>query len=468
MLYRRISPFYQDIERVENMEKTIVALSTPSAHSAIAVVRLSGKESVSIADKIFRPKYINSIKELGGYHAAYGTVFSDNGPIDDAVALVFHEPKSYTGENMVEISCHGNPKIASAIVAACIGAGASAAGAGEFTKRAFINGKLDLSQAEAVAELIGSESELAAAAAHRRIDGGLSREIGEITDFLSFIGAQLAVWSDYPEEEDAPAITREQLISDFENNRARLKKLISGYNTGRLIQNGIQIAIAGSPNVGKSTLMNLLCGTDRSIVTDIAGTTRDIVEAQAMLDGIALRLLDTAGIRETGDVIEQIGVERAKQAVETSDLVLLVIDSSRMIEKTDVEIFQQVKKRPHLVVYNKNDLPRESFQHDIKPDVEISAADGSGLEALCEKIKITLGINLTQDSCLIASQRQLDCVLRAEKALSEAIFQLKSGVTLDVASILLEEAVSPLAELLGKSASQAVIEQVFSKFCVGK
>lgn len=450
------------------MEKTIVALSTPSAHSAIAVIRLSGKESILTADKVFRPKYIDSLKELGGYHAAYGTVYSENEPVDDAVALVFRQPKSYTGEDMVEISCHGNPKIAAAIVSACIKAGAYPAGAGEFTKRAFINGKIDLSQAEAVAELIESESELAAAAAHRRIDGALSREISEITDSLSFIGAKLAVWSDYPEEEDAPAVTREELIADFESARLRLQKLTRGYNTGRLIQNGIQIAIAGSPNVGKSTLMNLLCKRERSIVTDIAGTTRDIVESDAMLDGIALRLLDTAGIRETGDVIERIGVERAKQAVETSDLVLFVIDSSRKIEQTDVEIFQQVKKRPHLVVFNKNDLPRESFQHDIEPDVEISAADGSGFETLCEKIKITLGINLTQDNCLIASQRQFDCASRAEKALDEAILQLKAGVTLDVASILLEEAVSPLAELLGKSASQAVIEQVFSKFCVGK
>jgi len=450
------------------MEKTIVALSTPSAHSAIAVVRLSGKDAVAIADKVFRPAYIKTITELSGYHAAFGTVFSEGKPLDEAVALVFRAPKSYTGEDMVELSCHGNPQIASRLVAACIAAGAAPAGAGEFTKRAFINGKLDLSQAEAVAELIESEGERAAAAAQQRIGGALSREIGEITDSLSFIAAQLAVWSDYPEEEDAPAVTREQLIADFKLNREKLAKMVAGYNTGRLIQNGIQIAIAGSPNVGKSTLMNLLCGTDRSIVTDIAGTTRDIIEANARLDGISLRLLDTAGIRETGDVIEKIGVERAREAINTSDLVLFVIDASRPLDEGDVEIFQQVKERPHLVLFNKNDLPRESFQHDIKPDVEISAASGEGIETLREKIKITLGINLTQDNCLIASQRQFDCAQRAEKALSEAIFQLESGVTLDVAAILLEEAVSPLAELLGKSASDAVIEQVFAKFCVGK
>lgn len=450
------------------MSKTIVALSTPSAHSAIAVVRLSGEDSIKIADKVFKPSYIKSILALTGYHAAYGTVITGGKSLDEAVALVFRAPKSYTGENMVELSCHGNPLIASRLVAACIAAGASPAGAGEFTRRAFENGKLDLSQAEAVAELIESESELAAAAAQQRRSGKLGEKINSISENLSYIAAQLAVWSDYPEEEDAPAVTREGLIEGFKKSQNELRALISNYNTGRLIQNGIQIAIAGSPNVGKSTLMNLLCGTDRSIVTDIAGTTRDVVEAAAQLDGIALHLMDTAGIRETGDKIEQIGVLRARAAIDSSDLILFVIDASVKVSNEDVELFQQIKKRPHLVVFNKTDLPKQNFQHGIEADVEISAATGGGLEKLKSAIKSTLGITLTQDNCLIASQRQYDCILRAEKALDKAVLELKQGVTLDVAAILLEEAISPLAELLGKSASQAVIEQVFSKFCVGK
>lgn len=450
------------------MNRTIVALSTPAAHSAIAVVRLSGADAITIADRIFCPSYVDCLESLSGYHAAYGEVVSDKGLLDEAVALVYRAPKSYTGENMVEISCHGNPRIAARLVAACIAAGAAPAGAGEFTKRAFENGKLDLSQAEAIAELIESESELAANAAQQRRTGELGKKVQELCDELSFAAAQLAVWSDYPEEEDAPVVTHQGLIETFTSVQQQLNQLSSQYNTGRLIQNGIQVAIVGSPNVGKSTLLNQLSGSERSIVTDIAGTTRDIVEAPAELDGITLRLLDTAGIRETGDTIERIGVQRAMAAIESSDLVLFMLDSSRPLTDEDKNLLKQIERRPHVVVFNKNDLKKCRFQHMPKADVEISAMTGNGIDDLKNAIKSTLGITLTQDGCLIASQRQFDCVMRAGKALDEAIYQLKSGITLDVVGILLEEAVSPLAELTGRSASQAVIEQVFSKFCVGK
>ncbi|KAF5032873.1 tRNA modification GTPase MnmE [anaerobic digester metagenome] len=450
------------------MNQTIVALSTPPAHSAIAVVRLSGADAITVADKIFRPFYAESLNSLPGYHAAYGEIISAGGLIDEAVALVYRAPKSYTGENMVELSCHGNPLIAARLVTACIAAGATPAGAGEFTKRAFENGKLDLSQAEAVAELIEAESDLATGAAQQRRTGELGRRVQALCDQLSFAAAQLAVWSDYPEEEDAPAVTRKGLLETFEAVQVQLQELASQYNTGRLIQKGINVAIAGSPNVGKSTLINLLSGSERAIVTDIAGTTRDVIEAPAELDGIAIHLLDTAGIRETDDKIERIGIGRAMDAIETSDLVLYLLDCSKPVTKEDRMLFEQLKMRPSLVVFNKTDLKNDSFQHNIPSDVEISALTGEGIDSLKRAIKNALGITLTQDSCLIASQRQYDCVLRAEKALSEAIFHLKLGVTLDVVGILIEEAIAPLAELTGRSASQAVIEQVFSKFCVGK
>lgn len=450
------------------MNRTIVALSTSAAHSAIAVIRLSGIDAITIADRVFRPSYVDCLESLSGYHAAYGEVLSNGKLLDEAVALVYRAPKSYTGENMVELSCHGNPRIAARIVAACIAAGASPAGAGEFTKRAFENGKLDLCQAEAIAELIESESELAANAAQQRRTGELGKKIQEICNKLSFTAAQLAVWSDYPEEEDAPVVTHQGLIKFFTSELKQLQDLSSQYNTGRFIQNGIQVAIVGSPNVGKSTLLNFLSGSERSIVTDIAGTTRDIIEAPAELDGIIIRLLDTAGIRETGDIIERIGVERAMAAINSSDLVLFILDSSRHETDEDKNLLKQIEHRPHLVISNKNDIEKHSFQHVIKADVEISAMTGKGIDNLKKSIKNTLGITLTQDSCLIASQRQFDCVNRAEKVFNEAIFQLRSGVTLDVVGILLEDAISPLAELTGRSASQAVIEQVFSKFCVGK
>ncbi|MFV0497283.1 MAG: tRNA uridine-5-carboxymethylaminomethyl(34) synthesis GTPase MnmE [Candidatus Fimivivens sp.] len=449
------------------MNRTIVALSTPPAHSAIAVVRLSGIDAIAIADKIFRPFYAESLDSLPGYHAAFGEAFSDDVLIDEVVSLVYRAPKSYTGENMVEFSCHGNPLIAAKLVSACIAVGASPAGAGEFTKRAFENGKLDLSQAEAVAELIEAESELASNAAQQRRVGTLSKHVQDLCDKLSFTAAQLAVWSDYPEEEDAPVITREELLKTFEAVLKQLQELANQYNTGRLIQNGIKVAIVGSPNVGKSTLINYLSGSDRAIVTDIAGTTRDVIEAPAELDGIMIHLLDTAGIRETGDEIERIGIKRAMDAIATSDLVLYLLDYSKPTKNEDKELFEQIKLRPNLVVLNKADLENASF-HDLVYDVKISALTGEGIESLKKAIKKALGITLTQDGCLIASQRQYDCVLRSEKALSEAIFHLDSGVTLDVVGIMIEEAVVPLAELTGRSASESIIEQVFTKFCVGK
>ncbi len=450
------------------MNRTIVALSTPPAHSAIAVVRLSGADAIAVTDKIFRPFYAENLGSLPGYHAAYGEIISGDALVDEAVALVYRAPKSYTGENMVELSCHGNPLIAARLVAACIAAGAAPAGAGEFTKRAFENGKLDLSQAEAVAELIEAESDLAANAAQQRRSGELGKRVQALCDQLSFAAAQLAVWSDYPEEEDAPAVTREDLLNTFASVLNELKSLAARYNTGRLIQQGIKVAIAGSPNVGKSTLINLLSGSERAIVTDIAGTTRDIIEAPAELDGITIHLLDTAGIRETGDEIERIGIRRAKDAIETSDLVLYLLDGSKPVTDEDKTLLFQINTRPHLVVFNKTDLKSDSFQHLVKADVEISALTGAGIDRLKESIKKILGITLTQDGCLIASQRQFDCVLRAEKALSEAVFHLEAGVTLDVIGILIEDAIAPLAELTGRSASQSVIEQVFTKFCVGK
>lgn len=451
-----------------NQNRTIVALSTPPAHSALAVVRLSGADAIAVADKIFRPFYAESLGSLPGYHAAYGEVRSADGLIDEAVALIYRAPKSYTGENMVELSCHGNPLIAARLVAACIAAGASPAGAGEFTKRAFENGKLDLTQAEAIAELIEAESDLAANAAQQRRAGELGKRVQALCDRLSFAAAQLAVWSDYPEEEDAPAVTREALLKTFSEVREELQGLASRYHTGRLIQKGIKIAIAGSPNVGKSTLINYLSGSERAIVTDIAGTTRDVIEAPAELDGITVHLLDTAGIRETEDEIERIGIRRARDAIETSDLVLYLLDASNSVTNEDKTLLNYINTRPRLVILNKNDLKNEDFQHAVTPDVEISALTGAGIENLKQAIKKALGLTLTQDGCLIASQRQFDCVLRAEKALSEAVFHLESGITLDVVGILIEAAIAPLAELTGRSASQAVIEQVFTKFCVGK
>ena len=447
---------------------TIAALSTPAAPGAIAVIRLSGDDAVRIASQVFVPHSGKPLTEYKGYTAAYGDFVVGGETIDDGVALVFRAPKSYTGEEMAELSCHGSMRIAARILAACAAAGARPAAAGEFTRRAFENGKLDLAQAEAVAELISAESEGAARAALSRKNGALSKSVDGIAERLAYAAAQLAVWSDYPEEEDAPAVTHETLAAEIREARTALTSLLAGHRAGELLQHGVTAAIVGSPNVGKSTLMNLLSGEETSIVTEIAGTTRDVVEARTSVGAVALRLLDTAGIRETDDAVERIGVDRARAALKQADLVLLVLDRSRSLSQEDRALLDAVQDRPHLVVLNKSDLVSENFQHEICGDVEISAATGEGVDALHRAISERLGLNLTQDGCLIASQRQYDCLLRCDAALAEAQSALGARVTLDAVGVLLDSAVAPLAELTGQSVSDAVLEQVFSHFCVGK
>ncbi|MEG1849475.1 MAG: tRNA uridine-5-carboxymethylaminomethyl(34) synthesis GTPase MnmE [Oscillospiraceae bacterium] len=447
---------------------TIVALSTPAASGALAVIRLSGPRAIELAQAVFSAKSGRPLAEMAGYTAAYGDFIAEGEPIDDGVVLLYHAPKSYTGEEMAELSCHGSMRIVSRLLGACVAAGARPAAAGEFTRRAFLNGKLDLASAEAVAELIAADSEGAARAALGRRRGALSEKVDAITDRLAFEGAQLAVWSDYPEEEDAPVVTAESLGAALRAAGAALQQLLDGYRVGALVQRGIAAAIVGSPNVGKSTLMNLLAGGECSIVTEIAGTTRDVVEAHTTLGGVALRLLDTAGIRDTEDRVERLGVERARAALAAADLVVLVLDRSRPLDSNDRALLASLKNRPHVVALNKTDLPSAILIPPEEEWVEISAATGEGAQALTDAIAARLGLNLTQDACLIASARQHDCLCRAAAALDAATAALETGITLDAVGVLLEDAVAPLAELTGRTASEAVLEQVFSKFCVGK
>jgi len=447
---------------------TIVALSTPDARAAIAMVRLSGDDAVRIADRVFCARSGRPLADHAGYTAALGDLVIGGETLDEAVALVMRAPRSYTGENVVELSCHGNPAVARALVTACIDAGARSAGHGEFTRRAFENGKLDLTQAEAVAELIEAEGDAARRAALRRRNGALGRRADEICEALSLLAASLAVWSDYPEEADAPALTAETMRAALGVQIAALEALAAGHRAGKLVQNGISAAIIGRPNVGKSTLLNRLTGQERAIVTDVAGTTRDVLEAPAEVGGVRLRLLDTAGIREATDTIERIGVERARQALEQADLVLLVLDGSRPLCAEDRALLEAASGRPAVVVLNKADLPQAPVGALGLPTVSVCAKSGEGLEALEREITAALGLTATQDADLIAGERQFDCVLRALEALREADAALAGGITLDAAGILLDEALDALGELTGHSASALTLDQVFAHFCVGK
>jgi tRNA modification GTPase len=429
---------------------------------------MSGPRAHAVADEVFLTKSKKKLSAAKGYSAHYGEFLAEGRPVDDGVALVFCAPKSYTGEDMVEFSCHGSVWIASAIVDACVAAGALPAGPGEFTRRAFENGKLDLSAAEAVAELIAADGLRAARAAHGRAQGALGRRVDAVGEALTVSAASLAAWSDYPEEEDVPPVTREGLRQTWEKAHEDLKKIINTYKHGRIIQNGAGLAIVGSPNVGKSTLMNLLAGAERSIVTAIAGTTRDVVEAGVMIEGVFIRLLDTAGIRPTADPVERIGVERAQKTMDAADLILAVFDRSRPLTGEDEILLEKLKGRTHVIVLNKTDLPAQVSPEQLGPCVEISAITGEGGGALRARIARELGLSGIDNGALVTSSRQYDCLLRADAALAEALSALSSGVTLDAVSVLLDDAIAPLAQLTGRSVTEAVLEQVFSRFCIGK
>ena len=452
---------------------TVAAISTPLSASGLGVVRISGEDAVKIGEKCFRPfKGGRSLSTLKGYSCAYGRVFDAEGDIDEAVATVFLAPKSYTGENTVEFSCHGSPALLKRVLRAALSAGAAPAGPGEFTKRAFLNGKLTLTQAEAVMDIISAGSQGAGRAALALRDGALYKKIRKITEDLTALESHLAAWADYPEE-DVPELSEEAVSTVLKNADAVLKRLISTYDAGRIIREGAVTVIAGKPNVGKSTLMNLLSGRDRSIVTSVAGTTRDVVEESVLVGDVPIRLLDTAGIRETDDLVERIGVDMAQSAIDRCDAVIAVFDSSAPLDDDDRRLIEKLKNRPVIAVINTSDLERQADVDFIKSNFEycvtISAAKGDGEDEFRAALgKLLKTADLDPSEPVMANERQLDCARRGERAISEGIEALECGMTLDAVGICIETALDALYELTGEKASDAVIEQVFAHFCVGK
>lgn len=450
---------------------TIAAVATPLAVGGIAVIRISGESALKIADKVFSPVSGKPLQEKKGYTAAYGTLHSQGKVLDDGVALVFRAPKSYTGENAVELSCHGGVYAARAVLRAVLDAGASLAEPGEFTKRAFLNGKLSLSQAEAVADLIEARSAQALDAAHAQADGALTRRIQQLRDLLLNLAGHLSAWVDYPEE-DIPQLEEASLEKSLREGLADLDGLLATFDTGRLLREGINTVIAGKPNVGKSTLMNLLAGCPRSIVTEIPGTTRDVVEETVLLDELILRLSDTAGIRFTADPVEKLGVERARSRLETAELILAVFDGSTPLEEEDFELLDLLKGKPAVAIVNKSDLAQRIQLDVLQSKIEtvlLSAREGEGLEPLKKAIREKLGmLNLDPAGGLLATERQRSCALSARENLREALAALESGLTLDAVTISLESSLDALRELDGERVTDQVVSQVFSHFCVGK
>ena len=455
-----------------SINPTVCAIATPAAVGGISVVRISGEQAFGIAEKVFRPASGKPVSEMKGYTAAYGKIYDGGERLDDGVLLVFRAPHSYTGEDVCEISCHGGIYVTKRVMTACLKAGAEPAAAGEFTKRALLNGKLSLTEAEAVADIISAQGEQILSCSNSQREGALYRRAEKISDMIMDVSAQISAWIDYPED-DTPTVTEDWLIERLNAVKAELGELLSGYDTGRMIRDGISCAIVGKPNVGKSTIMNALSGIRRSIVSDVAGTTRDIVEETVNLNGAVLLLSDCAGIRETEDEIEKIGVEIMLQKLENSDIVLAVFDGSRSFEEEDGRLIERLVGKTVVPIVNKNDLENKLDTSEITKALGepliISAKDSDFAARLGGEISARLKLDrLNASAGFLANERQRSCVIAAAEAVDSALAAAVSGVTPDVVGVALERALDAIYELSGKRASDEVINEVFKRFCVGK
>ncbi len=455
-------------------QTTIAAIATAPVKSGLGVIRISGPEALRVAGRVFQCKNRDrKLADMPGHTVCYGVLSDRSGQLDDGVATVFRAPRSYTGEDVVEFSCHGGVYSLKKILAACFDAGAEPAMAGEFTKRAFLNGKLDLTEAEAVADLIEAEGERALKAALCQKDGALHKRVDRLADRLKMLCSHLAAVLDFPEE-DVEQIDRQGLLTGTESCLQDLTALIATYHQSAPIRDGVTIAIVGKPNVGKSSLLNSLAGQDCAIVTDIAGTTRDVVSARMELSGLAVTLLDTAGIRETEDVIEAEGVRRSKAACDRADLILAVFDRSAPLDGEDELMLSELAGKENvLCILSKKDRPALCDKNRLKQAfhqvTEVSSVTGQGTGQLLEQLRERLRMEeFHPEDGMIANERQLASARQAADCCRRALEALEMGMTFDAVSVELEQALGALYTLSGKRASDSIIEDVFSRFCVGK
>lgn len=450
----------------------IAGISTPNAPGGIAVIRISGDSALEIADKVFKAPNGTKAVDMKGYTCGYGHVFDNGQLIDECILTVFKAPHSYTGEDVAEISCHGGLFVTKKILRIILENGAEPSGAGEFTKRAFLNGKLDLTQADAVMDIISAKGDTELKMAESLRKGTVFNKITSVRELLVKILGDLSAWADYPEE-DIPEVEPDVLLSELMKIKVQVESLIKGYDYGRILKNGINTVIVGRPNVGKSTLFNCLSGFERSIVTDIAGTTRDVIEESVKIGELVLRLSDTAGIRETSDVIEGIGVDIAFRKLDEADLIIAVFDGSCPLCEDDFKILEKLQNKRCIAVINKSD--REIISDEqiinkyIQNTVMISAKNNDGIENLQSAIEnIFEAYEIDFDNGIVSNERQKKCVDTALFHINEAISALESGVMLDAVTVLIDEALQSLLELTGEKASETVVNEVFSRFCVGK
>lgn len=451
---------------------TIAAISTAQGQGGIGVIRVSGEDSFTIVDKNFKSVSGKKIMDIKGYTALFGHIYNNEEVLDEAVVLKYVAPKSFTGENVVEISCHGGMYITKEVLNAVIMAGASLAEPGEFTKRAYLNGKMDLTEAESVMDIISAKSKSAARAALFVKDGALFKKSQQVKQLLLDKAAHLSAWADYPEE-DIPEVSEDSIMEAIEESISILEKLLSTYDMGQVVKEGIDTVIAGRPNAGKSTLMNLLVGREKSIVTNIAGTTRDVVEDTVLVGNVMLKLSDTAGIRDTDNEIEKIGVQKTFDKINGAGLVIALFDNNEELNSEDIDLINKIKDMPCIAVINKIDLEdkvdKKYITDNIDNVVYISAKQQDNIDELKNMIEKIAGTEDFDPSAgIIANERQRNAIRNAVNSLYEAKESLAMGMTMDAITVSLQETIDYLLELTGEKAGEEIVDSVFHNFCVGK
>jgi tRNA modification GTPase len=452
------------------LEDTIAAIATPLGEGGLAVIRLSGRDALAVADRCFVPAGRSSATpSVAPSHTIhYGHIVCDGRVVDEVLLAVMRAPRTFTREDSVEITCHGGVLAAKLVLAAALAAGARLAEPGEFTRRAFLNGRLDLAQAEAVADLIHARTELALRAANEQLAGKLSQRINRLRDELMQTLAHIEAHIDFPDEDIAPD-TREQLLARLERGVAFMDELLRTADEGQILRRGIRAAIIGRPNAGKSSLLNQLLGRDRAIVSPIAGTTRDTIEETANLRGLPVVFIDTAGLREAGDVIEAEGVRRSRESLQRAELILHVLDASEPLTPADEALLDQSAGKKRIVVLNKVDLPRRLAAAPAGA-VEVSCATGAGLEALKDAIRDAVWSGDIKAEMLevMINARHQDALRRAREAAGRAGELLRADQPLELAAMELRIAANAVGEIVGKTATEDLLDAIFSQFCIGK
>lgn len=454
---------------------TIAAISTPIGEGAIAIVRLSGDDSLSIANKVFKGK---NLLEVPSHTIHYGHIVDPrtNEKIEEVMVSVLKAPKTFTREDVVEINCHGGLVSVNRVLHLVLREGARLAEPGEFTKRAFLNGRIDLSQAEAVMDLIRAKTDRAMSVALKQMDGRLSKLIRQLRQQLIETVAHVEVNIDYPEYDDVEEMTHEMLVDRAQKVKKEIQNILQTAKQGKILREGIKTAIIGRPNVGKSSLLNVLAQENKAIVTDIPGTTRDVIEEYVNVRGVPLRLIDTAGIRETEDFVEKIGVERSRQALKEADLILLVLNGSEPFTKEDEALFEAARDLEKIVIINKADLEQKINLEEVKnvangaPIITTSLLEEKGIDELEEAIANTFfeGEIDSGDLTYVSNVRHIQLLEQAENALNDALNGIEMGMPLDLVQIDITRTWELLGEIIGDNVHESLIDQLFSQFCLGK